>query len=117
MYSFKVSLGPTQLLSKCRLFESSPSFSLGFVLIGTRRSRNNNRAREKLATLRINLEAKNLLPELLKKLEIHQVESSSLKHHLIIRKVQPSEISVPFRTKEKRTKALVPYDGIGRRLF
>ena len=74
MYSFKVSLEPTQLLSKCRLFESSPCFSLGFVLIGTRRSRNNNRAREKLATLRINLEAKNLLPELLKKLEVHQVE-------------------------------------------
>ena len=104
-------------MSKCRLFESSPSFSLGFVLIGTRRSRNNNRAREKLATLRINLDAKNLLPELLKKLEIHQVASASLKHHLIIGKVQPSEFSVPWRTKEKRTKALVPYDGIGRRLF
>ena len=90
---------------------------MGFVLIGTRRSRNNNRAREKLATLKINLDAKNLLPELLKKLEVHQVASASLKHYLIIRKVQPSEISVPFRTKEKRTKALVPYDGIGRRLF
>ena len=117
MYSSKVSLEPTQLLSKCRLFESSPSFSLGFVLIGTKRSRNNNRAREKLATLRINLEAKNLLPELLKKLEIHQVASSLLKDYLIIRKVQPSEVSVPWRIREKRTKALVPYDGIGRRLF
>ena len=58
-----------------------------------------------------------MLPELLKKLEVHQVESASLKHHLIIRKVQPSEVSVPWRTREKRTKALVPYDGIGRRLF
>ena len=31
--------------------------------------------------------------------------------------VQPSEVSVLWRTKEKRTKALVPYDGIGRRSF